>query len=157
MIGGTPSEILRSVNNWLCEGNDNCMFVTVWLGILTISTGVLISANAGHENPGVRSGDGTFTLIRTEHGSPLGLMTGMEYEDEEYTLAPGSALFEYTDGIPEANDSDGSMFGEERLESVLSEVHLDDTPEDIMNKVRAAVDDLQKILLSMTTLPCCVW
>ena len=144
MIGGTPSAILKDVNNWLCEGNDNCMFVTVWLGILTISTGVLISANAGHENPGVRSGDGTFTLIRTEHGSPLGLMTGMEYEDEEYTLAPGSALFEYTDGIPEANDSDGSMFGEERLESVLSEVHLDDTPEDIMNKVRAAVDEFAK-------------
>ena len=141
MVGGNPSEILRDVNNWLCEGNDSCMFVTVWLGILTISTGALISANAGHENPGIRSGNDPFSLIRTDHGSPLGLMEGLEYQDEEYALSKGSALFVYTDGVPEANASDGSMFGEERLEKVLSEVSPEDEPEMIMNKVRSAVDE----------------
>ena len=140
-IGGTPAEILRDVNNWLCEGNDSCMFVTVWIGILTISTGVLISANAGHEDPGVRSGNSSFSLIKTDHGSPLGLMEGLEYDDEEYILSPGSALFVYTDGVPEANDSDGAMFGEERLASTLSEIVPEDTPEMIMKKVRTAVDE----------------
>ncbi|MBR2186920.1 MAG: SpoIIE family protein phosphatase [Lachnospiraceae bacterium] len=139
-VGGNPSEILRDVNNWLCEGNDSCMFVTVWLGILTISTGSLISANAGHENPGLRSGGDPFRLIRTDHGSPLGLMEGIEFSNEEYTLSSGDALFVYTDGVPEANAGDGTMFGEERLESVLSEVSPEDAPETIMKKVRAAVD-----------------
>ncbi len=139
-VGGTPSEILKDVNNWLCEGNDSCMFVTVWLGILTISTGALISANAGHENPGVRIGNGPFSLIRTDHGSPLGLIEGLEYNNEEYTLSPGSALFVYTDGVPEANAADETMFGEERLESVLSGIDPEDGPDTIMDKVRTAVD-----------------
>ena len=140
-VGGTPAEILKDVNNWLCEGNDSCMFVTVWHGILTISTGALISANAGHEYPGFRPGNGSFSLVRTEHGSPLGLMEDMEYQNEEYALSPGSAFFVYTDGVPEANASDGAMFGEDSLESVLSEVTPEDAPDEIMKKVRHAVDE----------------
>ena len=68
-------------------------------------------------------------------------MEGLEYDDEEYILSPGSALFVYTDGVPEANDSDGAMFGEERLASTLSEIVPEDTPEMIMKKVRTAVDE----------------
>ncbi len=140
ILGGKPSEILADVNNWLCEGNDNCMFVTVWHSILTISTGELVCANAGHENPGIRSGDGTFKLIRTEHGMMLGVMEGLTFTDEYYTLAPGDALFVYTDGVPEANNVDEKLFGEDKLESVLSTVLNEDTPQDVMKKVRSAVD-----------------
>ena len=139
-VGGKPSEILFDVNNWLCEGNDTCMFVTVWHGILTISTGELICANAGHENPGIRSGDGTFRLIRTEHGMMLGVMENITFADEEYKLNPGDALFVYTDGVPEANNVEEKMFGEDKLESVLSTVLNDDTPQTVMKKVRDAVD-----------------
>lgn len=67
-------------------------------------------------------------------------MEGTEFSDEEYTLSSGDALFVYTDGVPEANAGDGTMFGEERLESLLSEVSPEDTPETIMKKVRTAVD-----------------
>ena len=141
IVGGTPSEILTDVNNWLCEGNDNCMFVTVWLGILTISTGELICSNAGHENPGIRCNDEAFRLIRTEHGSPLGLIEGTKYEDERYMLSTGDAVFVYTDGVPEANSPDESMFGEDRLEEILSETSKDDPPREILKKVREAVDE----------------
>ncbi|MCR4589486.1 MAG: PP2C family protein-serine/threonine phosphatase [Lachnospiraceae bacterium] len=140
IVGGKPSEILRDVNNWLCEGNDSCMFVTVWHGILTISTGELISANAGHEYPGIRTEE-RFSLMHSSHGSPLGLVPGMVFDDEEYRLSPGDALFVYTDGVPEANASDESMFGEERLEAVLSTVTREDTPQIIMQKVKDAVDE----------------
>ncbi len=163
IVGGVPSEILHDVNNWLCEGNDLCMFVTVWLGILTVSTGELVCANAGHENPGIRLGDEPFRLIMTDHGSPLGGMENLVFNDERYVLAPGDALFVYTDGIPEANAADESMFGEERLESVLSGISADATPQIIMQTVRDAVtgfegdapqyDDLTMLCLVMNRAP----
>ncbi len=141
IVGGGPSAILSDVNNWLSKGNENCMFVTVWLGILTVSTGELVCANAGHENPGIRSGEEPFRLCKTEHGSPLGLMKGMEFADEHYKFSPGDALFLYTDGVPEANSLDEEMFGEERLESVLTATSREDSPQIIMQKVKKAVDD----------------
>lgn len=139
-MGGTPSEILRDVNNWLCEGNENCMFVTVWHAVLTLSTGDLVCANAGHEKPGIRSGDGSFHLIKTEHGMMLGALEGLTFDDEHYKLKPGDALFVYTDGVPEANNKDELMFGEDKLESALSTVLSDDTSQEVMKKVRNAVD-----------------
>nr|MCR5025143.1 PP2C family protein-serine/threonine phosphatase [Lachnospiraceae bacterium] len=141
IVGDTPSAILHDVNNWLCEGNDSCMFVTVWHGILTVSTGELVCANAGHENPGIRSDGAPFRLIKSEHGVSLGLLENMEFEDEHYVLSSGDAVFVYTDGVPEAHASDESMFGEDRLESVLSGVSKDDTPQDIMKKVSDAVNE----------------
>ncbi len=141
IVGGAPSKILSDVNNWLCEGNDNCMFVTVWLGILTISTGELICANAGHESPCIRFGDEAFRIVKAKRGQALGVLEGSKYRDENYTLSPGSALLVYTDGVPEANTSDESMFGKDRLESVLYTVLKDEGPEAIMQKVRAAVDE----------------
>ncbi len=140
IVGGTPSDIIHDVNNWLCEGNDSCMFVTVWHGILTVSTGELVCTNAGHEYPGIRSGSDPFRLIRTEHAVPLGLMPDAEFEDEHYVLSSGDALFVYTDGVPEAHSADDSMFEENGLESVLSEVSKDDTPEDIVKRVSDAVN-----------------
>ncbi|MBQ6664664.1 MAG: serine/threonine-protein phosphatase, partial [Synergistaceae bacterium] len=58
MMGGTPGEILHDVNNQLCESNDSSLFVTVWLGILELSTGKVIASNAGHEPPAVRRAGG---------------------------------------------------------------------------------------------------
>lgn len=70
----------------------------------------------------------------------LGALEGITFEDEHYKLEPGDALFVYTDGAPEANNADEKMFGEDKLESVLSTVMKEDTPQEVMNKVRNAVD-----------------
>ena len=68
-MGGSPAQILEFVNRGLCEHNQTDMFVTIWLGILELSTGTLTASNAGHEYPAIRRPNGTFELFRDKHGS----------------------------------------------------------------------------------------
>jgi len=119
-MGGGPGEILSSVNAQLCRNNEMKMFVTVWLGILEISTGRLTCANAGHEYPFIRSGGGPFRLFRDRHGIMAGAMAKAKYPEYTLTLEPGDQVFVYTDGAPEANDPAGGMYGMARLEATLS-------------------------------------
>ena len=118
--GDAPSRILTDVNNRLCMNNDQALFVTAWLGILTLSTGELVMVNAGHENPAIRHRDGSFEAYVSEHGLPLGAVSGIEYEDEVVRLNSGDMLFVYTDGVTEAKNHDGVRFGEERLIRILN-------------------------------------
>ncbi|MBQ7678414.1 MAG: PP2C family protein-serine/threonine phosphatase [Butyrivibrio sp.] len=140
LTGGTPAEILADTNDMLCEGNDSGLFVTVWHAILTISTGELIVANGGHEYPAMRQGDAPFELVHTNHGPMLGLMEDLTYQNEYYQLSPGDAIFVYTDGVPEATAADESMFSEERLEQVLREGVVTETPREMLGRVQAALD-----------------
>lgn len=119
-MGGTPSEILRDVNDTLCEGNEAELFVTVWLAILDIKTGVGIAANAGHEHPILCHKDGEFELVKYRHSPAVATMEGLSFKEHEFTLVPGDTLFVYTDGVPEAVNLDDEGFGYERLLSVLN-------------------------------------
>ncbi len=119
--GGTPSEILEKSNNIICENNKHNLFVTVWLGILTISTGELIYSNAGHEYPAVRHGDSGFRLVEEENCPPIGAVEDLEFDDHTIILEPDDALFLYTDGVPEAKSADGERFGIERMLDTLNE------------------------------------
>ena len=119
--GGNPSEILTFVNNDLCEHNKLDMFVTIWLGILEISTGKLTYSNAGHEDPVIyKKDEGRFELFKTKHGFIAGGMPGMKYTDVEVTLEHGDRLFVYTDGVPEATNGDNKLFGLERMIDTLN-------------------------------------
>ena len=138
-MGGNPGEILTSANAQLCRDNAMKMFVTVWLGILEISTGKLTCANAGHEYPVIRGQDGRFRIFRDRHGAMVGVMKKAKYTDYILTLEPGDAVFVYTDGVPEANNAAGEMYGIERLEAALNRV-ADQSPEGILRGVRADVD-----------------
>ena len=80
------------------------------------------------------------SVVSTKHGMMLGALEGLTFDDEHYKLKPGDALFVYTDGVPEANNKDELMFGEDKLESALSTVLSDDTSHEVMKKVRNAVD-----------------
>ncbi len=139
LMGGTPAEILMDVNPQLHEGNKAKMFVTVWLGIVTISTGHVAEVNAGHEHPAIRRADGTFELLERKHGFVLGGMKKVKYQDDEFDLAPGDTLFVYTDGVPEATDAKGKRFGTERM---LSALNADPglAPKDLLSKIRSEVD-----------------
>ena len=139
----TPAQVLADTNAAICLKNREKMFVTVWLGILEISTGVLTAANAGHEYPVLKKPDGAFELVKDKHGFVLGGMKGVKYRDYELKLEKGSKLFLYTDGVPEATDAQGEMFGLERLLSALNE-RPDDPPEQLLKNVRAAVDGFVK-------------
>ena len=139
MIGKSPAQILTDANAAICSHNREEMFVTVWLGILEISTGKLVAANAGHEYPVVKHGDGSFEVLRDKHGFVIGGMAGMKYKEYELTLEPGSKLFLYTDGVPEATDAESNMFGADRMLEALNE-KKDGTTVEILKHVRASVD-----------------
>lgn len=118
--GSSPKEILEKVNNQLCENNEAEMFVTVWFGILTVSTGNLLCANAGHEYPAIRRAGGEYELFRDKHGFVLAGMEGVKYREYEMNLASGDMLFVYTDGVPEATNSKEELFGTERMLAALN-------------------------------------
>ncbi len=143
--GGTmdTAEILRMVNEQLCANNEADMFVTVWLAIVTISTGAFISANAGHEYPAIRRAGGEFELIHDKHGLPLASMDGVKYRNYEDTLNKGDILFVYTDGVTEATSSENELFGNDRLIDALNGAKTDDCRE-LIDKVSASIDGFVK-------------
>ena len=143
MIGMRPAQILEEANTAICDHNQEEMFVTVWLGILELSTGRLTAANAGHEYPVLKAPDGDFELLKDRHGFVIGGMAGVKYREYELTLAPGAKLFLYTDGVPEAADPDQALFGIDRMLAALNE-DPGAGPEQLLKNVRAAVDAFVK-------------
>ena len=143
MTGKSPAQILTDTNAAICANNKEEMFVTVWLGILELSTGKLIAANAGHEYPALKRANGDFTLVHDPHGFVIGGMARMKYKEYELTLEPGAKLFLYTDGIPEAKDAVKKMFGTDRMLDALNARQYA-SPEQLLRSVRAAVDGFVK-------------
>jgi len=142
-LGKSPAQILTDTNAAICANNKEEMFVTVWLGILEISTGKLTAANAGHEYPVIKKTDGKFELLKDKHGFVIGGMDGIRYKEYEIRMEPGSKLFLYTDGVPEATDATGELFGTERMLSALN-MDADAAPENILKQVRGSVDSFVK-------------
>jgi serine phosphatase RsbU (regulator of sigma subunit)/anti-sigma regulatory factor (Ser/Thr protein kinase) len=114
-----PGAVLERVNEHLCPDIPENMFVTCLYGVLEPASGRLVFANAGHNLPLVAL-DGTTSELRAR-GMPLGLMTGMSYEQTEARLQPGSQLLLYSDGITEAHDPGREMFGGPRLAAAMAE------------------------------------
>ena len=139
----SPKTILEDVNNKLYECNPEGMFVTVWLGILQISTGNIVACNAGHEYPVLRKADGVFELIKDKHGIFMGAMPDMKYTEYDMQLEKGGCLFLYTDGVPEATDAASELFGTDRMLEALNK-EPQASPEDLLSNVKEAVDDFVK-------------
>ena len=139
-MGGTPSEILADVNNQLCEGNEAELFVTVWLGILEISTGHVTASNAGHEYPAIyRPGEG-YTLFKTKQSPAVATMEGLRFKPSEFTLNPGDNLYLYTDGVAEATNSSEELYGTDRMLDALNGTE-GMTVEEILRTLKKSVDD----------------
>jgi sigma-B regulation protein RsbU (phosphoserine phosphatase) len=138
--GGTPGEILTDANVQIWKNNKTKMFVTVWLGILELSTGKMVCTNAGHEYPIIRGEDGVFNVFKDKHGVIVGALGKSKYKDYELQLEPNDAVFVYTDGVPEANNADGEFYGMERLTAALNRTG-GQSPKEILESVRKDVDD----------------
>ena len=113
-------EILAKANDELCEGNEAEMFVTAWMGILDLKTGLLSFANAGHNPPLLQRKDGKFEYLRSKANLALAVMDGIPYRKQEIQLQPGDALYLYTDGVTEATNANVELYGEERLANTLN-------------------------------------
>ena len=140
MLGKSAAEILTKTNEAICSNNQEEMFVTVWVGILEISTGTLTAANAGHEYPVLKKPDGTFELIKDRHGLVIGGMEGTRYREYQLQMEPGAKLFLYTDGVAEATDAQNQLFGTDRMIEALRRAE-DGTPEEILQSVDHAVKE----------------
>ena len=138
-LGKSPSEILAIANDILCADNQIEMFVTVWIGILEISTGQMVATNAGHEYPAIRRAGGAFELYTDKHSFVVGGMESVRYREYTLQIDPGDVLFVYTDGLPEATDGDNQQFGTDRMLEALNAAP-DAAPEQLLKHVRGAVD-----------------
>ncbi len=141
--GADPVKTITDVNSLLMEDNKARLFVTVFLGILTISTGHFIYVNAGHEYPAVGRRDGGFTIDKDIHSAPVAARKKMVFKQNEMNLEPGDTLYLYTDGIAEAHDREGNMFGKDRLIAALNE-DPDASPRDIDDRVRERVREFEQ-------------
>ena len=133
-----PAKILERVNNQICNHNSQEMFVTVWLGIVELSTGKLTAANAGHEYPMIKKASGQYELIKDKHGFVMGGMENMKYTSYEIQLEPGSEVFVYTDGVTESTSEREELFGTGRLLEALNSKAFDTPKEVLDNVIRSA-------------------
>lgn len=140
MLGTSAAETLNKTNEALSSSNQTEMFVTVWFGILEISTGNLSCANAGHEYPAIKRADGCFEIYKDKHGFVIGGMDGVKYKEYNIKLEHGDKIFLYTDGVPEATNSEVKMFGTERMLQALNK-DASAGPEKLLQNVKDAVAD----------------
>ncbi|MCF0228688.1 MAG: SpoIIE family protein phosphatase [Parasporobacterium sp.] len=133
-------EVFIKANNALCTGNDAGMFVTAWQGALDLSTGLVRFANGGHNPPVLRHKNGRFEFLRSRAGFILAGMEDVQYRPQEIQLSPGDIIFLYTDGVTEATDIQNTLYGEERLLSILNSREFD-SMEDLCHTVKRDVDD----------------
>lgn len=139
-IGGTPAQIMAYVNDRVCEHNGENLFVTIWLGILELSTGKLTFVNAGHEDPAVCHKGGEFELYKTRHNIAVGIQPGMVYKDFELQLGKGDKIFIYTDGVPEATDPYDKLFSTNRMTQALNECR-DGSPQELLENINKRVKE----------------
>jgi len=133
------AEVLTQANNKLCEGNEAGMFVTVWMGYLNTKTGEVTYANAGHNPPFIRHGDGSVEMVKSRPGLVLAGMEDIRYRTNTVQLKPGDLLYLYTDGVTEATDVANNLYGEARLEAVLQQKNVGDV-ETTCRQVKENVD-----------------
>lgn len=136
----TIDQSMFKTNNDLCEGNDACMFTTLFGGILNIRTGELSFSNGGHNFPYIYRKNGTVEMITSANSTALGYMEEIPYQRETVMLYEGDALILYTDGVSEAMNNNQEFFTEERLETAIKKSQLT-SAHDTVNTLMNAIDD----------------
>ncbi len=133
------NDIFTQANAKLCENNDAGMFVTAWMAIVDLKTGVMSVANAGHNPPVIKRANGEFAYEKQRAGFVLAGMEGLKYRKTEIQLSPGDQIYLYTDGVTEATDKDDGLYGEDRLVDLLNT--LEDTDvKSICEEVKRDID-----------------
>jgi sigma-B regulation protein RsbU (phosphoserine phosphatase) len=134
-----PSRILSRVNSDLAKDNPQCMFVTVFLGVINLRTGEVTYTNAGHNSPLIKRASGAVDTVPDRHGPVLGIEEEVEYGESRFQLEQPDVLLVFTDGITEALDHEDRLYSDERLLQTLAEIgELD--PQSVLNGVRESVD-----------------
>lgn len=130
---------MANVNDLLSEGNDSNMFVTAWVGVIDIETGVMRYVNAGHNPPLVIRKSGRVEWLKERSGLTLAAMSSIKYRVKTMKLAPGESLLLYTDGVTEATDIEEKLFGEARLEAEVAS-----SPADARKRCEKVLESIEK-------------
>ena len=138
MRGITSSECMATVNDMLADESVNSMFVTVFYGIINLETGEIDYTNAGHNPPYIIHGNGQVEEIPAMGNIVLGAFEGMEFRSGKTTLDKGDAIYLFTDGVTEAENSSNEQYGEENLVRLLSK-NATSASEEIIQSVTSDV------------------
>jgi len=136
----STASIMTRVNDELCEGNDENLFVTVFLSILNVRTGELKFTNAGHNFPYIIKDDRSLITIDEKHGPIVAAIDGLIYKEGSLTLEKNDTLFLFTDGVTESLNENEELYGETRLEDFLK----DSNTKDVQATINNLVDDIYK-------------
>lgn len=136
-----PSYIVETMNNNISDGNENCMFVTLFVGVLDLQTGHLRYCNAGHNAPFIIRENNErkkeVLPFSVNPNFPVGLMPDYSFTEQEYQMTPGTMLFLYTDGLKEAENAMRDQFNEERTAGVIAS--FTGTPQQLVETMTKAV------------------
>ena len=131
-----PSRIVHSMNKQASRGNETGMFVTLFVGVIDLATGMLRYCNAGHEHPLVVTGKSVRTL-NAKSSLPIGAMEETRYVEQETQLVPGDMVMLFTDGLTEAMNSENALFGRERVARVIR----GESPQQLLDNMSQSVAD----------------
>ena len=129
---GEPSHIVETMNKNISEGNDNNMFVTLFVGVLDLATGHLRYCNAGHDAPFIQN-----DLLPCDPNLPVGAMPDISFSEQETMIAPDTTIFLYTDGLTEAENATCELFGMQRVTNVIT--HFNGSPQQLIETMTDAV------------------
>ena len=141
--GKTVDTIFNETNEKLCRSNDAGMFVTAWMGVVNLETGHMAFANAGHNPPLICRKNGNFEYLKTKPNFILAGMDCTVYQKYELWLNPGDEIYLYTDGVTEANDVNGKLFGDNRLLKSMQNLN-GASPEIICKQIESDVNTFAK-------------
>ena len=139
MSGMSPGKVLEVLNEQICQNNREEMFITIWLGVLNLETGILTACSAGHEYPILKDPDGDFKMIKDQHSFVVGGLAGQKYREYTLQMDQGSKLFLYTDGVPETTNIREELFGMERTLRALNDAK-EEAPDAIIRRVDRSVE-----------------
>ena len=132
-----PHLIVETMNRAICDGNDNHMFVTLFVGVLNLHTGHLLYCNAGHDAPYLQGAP-----LPCDSNLPIGVMPDWKFSEQETDITPDSMLFLYTDGLTEAENERYEQFGKQRVtDMVSSSVAEALSPQELVETMTAAANE----------------
>ncbi len=136
--------IIESINRHLCNNNDNCMFVTMFVGIIDVTSGKFTYVNGGHNCPFFAPAKQPFDFFKVPEGMLLGIDENITYEVAEFLFNPGDTLVLYTDGVTEAEDENGSFFSNEKTCETLNQLRNEPSSQTIVSKLKNAVFEFSR-------------
>jgi sigma-B regulation protein RsbU (phosphoserine phosphatase) len=138
-----PKEIVKEVNKELFHQNKNQYFLTLFVAVLNLKTGIVNYCNAAHTTSLILKENGSIQELAKTHGLPLGLYKDKEYTDSETKLSANDVLILYTDGITEMINSTGELFGENNFKEEIKKLK-GNSPNEIITKIEKHLEEYRK-------------